>query len=190
MPLDNALWKAVLSGLASNMNTEIMVLQIEAWFIWKDNLVPISLPGAVFVNPLQTHPLMVCREGLSITSFSSCSMLVSPLLPNSHHFGTVPLQTSCYCVIRISSFSKTDNFSHFKIRELLEFLLLCSRILCSHIAFASNKYSLPVFTVLLQLFIHFRNQFRGRCARHAYTVSLKLYYFAQHLIIDICWKFH
>ena len=35
----------------------------------------------------------------SIVSFSSCSVLVGPLLPNSHHCGTVPLHTSCYWMI-------------------------------------------------------------------------------------------
>ncbi|GFX79167.1 uncharacterized protein TNCV_4747511 [Trichonephila clavipes] len=35
-----------------------------------------------------------------------------PLLPNSHHCGTVPLHKSSYCVIGNSSFSKADNDPH------------------------------------------------------------------------------
>ncbi|GFT26465.1 hypothetical protein TNCV_3603291 [Trichonephila clavipes] len=41
--------------------------------------------------------------------FPSCSELVGPLLPNSHHYGTVPLHTSSYCAIVKSSSSKVDN---------------------------------------------------------------------------------
>ena len=47
--------------------------------------------------------------GRSTASFSSCSMLVGPLLPNSHHCGTVSLHMSCYCTIGKSSFSKANN---------------------------------------------------------------------------------
>ena len=35
----------------------------------------------------------------STASFSSCSVLVGPLLPNSHHCITIPLYTSCYWTI-------------------------------------------------------------------------------------------
>ena len=40
MLFDNSLWQAALTCIASNTNTAIMVLQIEAWFILQDNLVP------------------------------------------------------------------------------------------------------------------------------------------------------
>ena len=35
MLFDNALWKAALTGIASNTNAAIMVPQVEARFIWK-----------------------------------------------------------------------------------------------------------------------------------------------------------
>ncbi|GFS65274.1 hypothetical protein TNCV_2451161 [Trichonephila clavipes] len=64
----------------------------------------------------------------STDSFSSCSVFVSPLLPNSHHCGTVPLHTSSYCAMGKSSFSKADNPLPLKLRKLLEFLLISSCI--------------------------------------------------------------
>ena len=64
MAVDNALWKAVITGIASNTNAAILVPQIEAWFIWKDNLESNSLPRSVLMSPLQTQPSTVCREGI------------------------------------------------------------------------------------------------------------------------------
>ena len=63
MSFDNELWKSVLTSITSNTNAAIMVPQIQAWFIWKDNLVSISLPGSALMSPLKTMPSMVCREG-------------------------------------------------------------------------------------------------------------------------------
>ncbi|GFV81790.1 hypothetical protein TNCV_1056791 [Trichonephila clavipes] len=42
MMFDNALWKAVFTGIASNTNVVIMVPQIKAGSVRKDNLLPIS----------------------------------------------------------------------------------------------------------------------------------------------------
>ena len=61
--VDNALWKADMIG---NTNAAIMVVRIEAWFIRKNNVVPISLPGFVLISQLQTQPPMVCREEDSV----------------------------------------------------------------------------------------------------------------------------
>ncbi|GFU75808.1 hypothetical protein TNCV_1652681 [Trichonephila clavipes] len=57
----------------------------------------------------------------STACFWSCSVLVGPLLPNSHHCGIVPLHTSSYCATGKSSFTKADNLPTFKLRKLLEF---------------------------------------------------------------------
>ena len=46
---------------------------------------------------------------LSIANFSSCSMFVGPLLPNSNHYGTVLLHMSYYCAIGKFSFSNAGN---------------------------------------------------------------------------------
>ncbi|GFV91111.1 hypothetical protein TNCV_896321 [Trichonephila clavipes] len=50
--------------------------------------------------------------------FSSCSVLVDSLLPNSHHCESVPLHTSSYCGIGKSSFSKAYNPAPVKLRKL------------------------------------------------------------------------
>ena len=60
MSFDNALWKAVLTGIASNMYAAIMAPQTEAWFIWKDNSAPINLPCSVLMSPLQMQKSMAC----------------------------------------------------------------------------------------------------------------------------------
>ena len=78
-----------------------------------------SLCGASVHRRMLTSP--------SIASFSSCSVLVGPLLPNLHHCSTVLLYTSCYRAIENSSFSKDDNLPSFKLSKLFEFLLLPSR---------------------------------------------------------------
>ncbi|GFX12556.1 uncharacterized protein TNCV_3156771 [Trichonephila clavipes] len=54
----------VFTGKASYMNVAIMVTQIEALCILKDNLVSISLQGSVLMSPLQTQLSMVCHEGI------------------------------------------------------------------------------------------------------------------------------
>ncbi|GFY07326.1 hypothetical protein TNCV_5085131 [Trichonephila clavipes] len=62
----------------------------------------------------------------STSSFSSCSVLVGPLLSNAHHCGTVPLHTSSYCAIGKFFFSKANNPPPFKLHKLLKFLLISS----------------------------------------------------------------
>ena len=59
----------------------------------------------------------------STVSFLSCSVIIGPLLANSHHCGTVPLHTICYCVVKQFSFSKASYSPLFKLRKLLKFLL-------------------------------------------------------------------
>ncbi|GFW49457.1 hypothetical protein TNCV_3059641 [Trichonephila clavipes] len=54
-----------------------------------------------------------------LPGFPSCSVLVGPLLPNSHHCGTVRLHTSSYCAIGKSSFSKADNLPRSNSMECL-----------------------------------------------------------------------
>ncbi|GFV53816.1 uncharacterized protein TNCV_1592391 [Trichonephila clavipes] len=51
--------------------------------------------------------------------FPSCSVLVGPLLLNSHHCGIVPLCTSSYCELGKFFFSKDDNAPSFKLQPLL-----------------------------------------------------------------------
>ena len=45
-----------------NTNHSIMGLQVEASFIWKDNLVPVSLSDSVLMSPLKTQPSMISGE--------------------------------------------------------------------------------------------------------------------------------
>ena len=59
----SAHWKAALTGIVSDRNSVMLISQVEASFIWKDNSVPISLPGSVFMSPLQIELWMVCLEG-------------------------------------------------------------------------------------------------------------------------------
>ena len=63
MTFHDALWKAACTGIAFNTNAAIMGEQIKPRFVRKDNLLPISSTGSVFMRPLQTQPSMVCREG-------------------------------------------------------------------------------------------------------------------------------
>ena len=63
------------------------------------------------------------------SQFSSCSVLVGSLLLSDislHHCGSILLHTNCYCAIGKSSFSKANIPLLFKLRELLEFLLIRS----------------------------------------------------------------
>ncbi|GFV82177.1 hypothetical protein TNCV_2790751 [Trichonephila clavipes] len=81
------------------------------------------LPGGIctVIHRLAKQMSIVARKRplpLSTASFFSCSVLVSSLLPNSHHRGTFPLHTSSYCAIGKSSFSKVDNPSPFKLQYL------------------------------------------------------------------------
>ncbi|GFW90879.1 hypothetical protein TNCV_2418721 [Trichonephila clavipes] len=72
-----------------------------------------SLPcGAGVDHHALTSPSVVHYQ------FSSSSVLVGPLLPNSHHCGTVPLPTSSYCAIGKSSFLKADSPPPFKLQRL------------------------------------------------------------------------
>ena len=184
MSLDNAFWK---TGIASNMNAASMVSKFVMWFIWKHNLVPISLSGfvlrghctrsrwrlavrgilyedilahsswcskrwrideAVISTTVAVHqraansqeeavwtftakrskcrPLRIVLTFLQLSSasFSSCSMLIRPPLPNLIHCAFVPLRTLYYCSTGKSSFSTADNPLPFKLHKLLEFLLL------------------------------------------------------------------
>ncbi|GFV90792.1 hypothetical protein TNCV_2323611 [Trichonephila clavipes] len=54
-------------------------------------------------------------------------VLVAPLLSNSHHCGTVPLLTNVFLRDRKILLPKADNHPSFKLRKLLEFLLVSSR---------------------------------------------------------------
>ncbi|GFW73432.1 hypothetical protein TNCV_2800961 [Trichonephila clavipes] len=48
----NAPFNAAFTGIASNTNSAIMVLQIKATFRRKDNLLPISFSCSMFMSPL------------------------------------------------------------------------------------------------------------------------------------------
>ena len=62
MSFDNARWKTLLTGIASNTNPDTKVWQIESGFIWNENLVPISLQSSVLMDPLQMQPSTFGRE--------------------------------------------------------------------------------------------------------------------------------
>ena len=61
MSFDNALWKAVLTGIASNRNTAIIVQQI--YSSEKRTRMPTDVTGSVHMSPLQKRPSMVFCEG-------------------------------------------------------------------------------------------------------------------------------
>ncbi|GFV41154.1 hypothetical protein TNCV_2667451 [Trichonephila clavipes] len=90
----------------------------------------ISIPlavGQIAANCLDEAVRSFTAIGLqmSIVAFRR-SLLIGPLLPNSHLCGSVPLPQSSYCAIGKSSFSKADNSIAFKLLNLLEFLLILS----------------------------------------------------------------
>ena len=79
------------------------------------------LEEAVWYSPPWGARLIIvlwCRLPSSTAGFLSCFVFVGPLLPNSHHWGTIPLHTSCCCTIGQSSFQQADNPPQFKLRKL------------------------------------------------------------------------
>ncbi|GFW32068.1 hypothetical protein TNCV_2600941 [Trichonephila clavipes] len=60
-----------------------MVIQIKAGFFRKDNLIPISPPGSVFMSPLQTQPSMVAVRRILYKGILACSLGHQSLPPTN-----------------------------------------------------------------------------------------------------------
>ncbi|GFW56090.1 hypothetical protein TNCV_374961 [Trichonephila clavipes] len=59
---DNALRNTPFTGIEPDMNSAIMEPQIEAGFVRKDDLLPISTPALMHIGPVKSQAAMVLRE--------------------------------------------------------------------------------------------------------------------------------